>query len=54
VQSILRRLMKNRQATTAIEYALIAALIAAATVSGMDAIGNGLRLVMGSAANAMH
>ena len=54
VPSILRRLFKNQQAATLIEYSLIAALIAVATVSGMDAIGNGLRLVMGSAANAMH
>ena len=54
MQSTLRRLFKNQQAATLIEYSLIAALIAVATVSGMDAIGNGLRLVMGSAANAMH
>jgi pilus assembly protein Flp/PilA len=54
VQSTLRRLFKNQQAATLIEYSLIAALIAVATVSGMDAIGNGLRLVMGSASNAMH
>jgi Flp pilus assembly pilin Flp len=54
VRSIFRRLFKDNQAATLIEYALIAGLVAAATVSGMGAIGNGLRLVMGSAANAMN
>ncbi len=54
VPSIFRRLFRNKQAATLIEYSLIAGLIAVATASGMGAIGNGLKFVMGSAANAMH
>jgi pilus assembly protein Flp/PilA len=54
VQSILRRLMKDQQAATLIEYSLIVALIATATVTGMNAIGNGLRNVMTSVSNAMN
>ena len=53
VPSIFRRLFKNAQAATLIE-SLIAGSIATATVSGMGVIGNGLRFVMGSAANAMN
>ena len=53
MQRILRRLIKNQQAATLIEYSLIAALIATATVTGMSAVGNGLRNVMTSASNAM-
>jgi Flp pilus assembly pilin Flp len=54
VPSIFRRLFKSQQAATVIEYSLIAALIATATVSGMSAVGSGLRTVMASAANAMN
>ena len=52
--SILRRLFKDQQAATLIEYSLIAGLIATAIVTGMNAIGNGLQFVMASAANAMN
>ena len=52
--STLRRLMKNQQAATLIEYSLIVALIATATVTGMGAVGNGLRNVMSSVSNAMN
>ncbi len=51
--SILRRLLKNQQAATLIEYSLIVCLIATATVTGMGALGNGLRNVMTSVANAL-
>jgi Flp pilus assembly pilin Flp len=54
VPSIFRRLFKNQHAATLIEYSLIAALIATATVTGMGAVGTGLRTVMASAANAMN
>ncbi len=54
MQRILRRLIKNQQAATLIEYSLIAALIATATVTGMNAVGNGLRNVMNSVSNAMN
>jgi Flp pilus assembly pilin Flp len=53
VPSIVQRLFKNQHAATLIEYSLIAGLIATATVSGMSAVGTGLRTVMASAANAM-
>ena len=51
--SILRRLLKNQQAATLIEYSLITGLIATATVAGMGTVGNGLRNVMTSVTNAM-
>jgi pilus assembly protein Flp/PilA len=54
VPSILRRLLKNQRAATLIEYSLIAGLIATATVTGMGAVGNGLRNVMTSVSNAMN
>ena len=52
--STLRRLLKNQQAATLIEYSLIVALIATATVTGMGAVGNSLRNVMTSDSNAMN
>jgi pilus assembly protein Flp/PilA len=54
VPPTLRRLVKNQQAATLIEYSLIVALIATATVTGMGAVGNGLRNVMASVSNAMN
>jgi Flp pilus assembly pilin Flp len=53
VSSIVRRLIKNQQAATLIEYSLILAFIATATVSGMGALGNGLKNVMATVGNAM-
>ena len=50
--SILRRLFKNQQAATLVEYALIVAPIA--TVSSMGAIAAGVGFVMASAANGMN
>jgi pilus assembly protein Flp/PilA len=41
--SIFRRLMKNDQGATAIEYALIAALISVAAVVVMGAVGTGIK-----------
>ena len=52
--SILRRLLENQQAATLIEYSLIVALVATATVTGMGAVGNGLLNVMGAVSNAMN
>jgi Flp pilus assembly pilin Flp len=46
--------LKNQQAATLIEYSLIVALIATATVSGMNAVGASVLTVMASAANAMN
>jgi len=40
---ILRKLFKNEQGATAIEYGLIAALIAVAAVTAMGGLGNTLK-----------
>jgi Flp pilus assembly pilin Flp len=53
VPSILRRLLRNQQAATLIEYSLIVGLIATATVTGMGKLGSGLRNVMTAVSNAM-
>ncbi len=37
--SIFRRLMKNEQGATAIEYTLIASLIAVAAIAAMNTVG---------------
>jgi pilus assembly protein Flp/PilA len=39
---ILRKFMKNEKGATAIEYGLIAALIAVAAIAGMSVLGNQL------------
>jgi pilus assembly protein Flp/PilA len=40
--SIFRRLMKNEHGATAIEYTLIASLIAVAAIVAMKAVGSGM------------
>lgn len=40
--AFIRKLMKNEKGATAIEYGLIAALIAVAAISGMSALGSSL------------
>jgi pilus assembly protein Flp/PilA len=52
--SIFRRLMKNDQAATAIEYTLIAALIAVAAIVSMGSVGGKILNVLGNTANAMN
>jgi pilus assembly protein Flp/PilA len=37
-----RKLLKNEKGATAIEYGLIAALVAVAAIGGMTALGNSL------------
>jgi Flp pilus assembly pilin Flp len=54
VPPIVRRLFENQQAATLIEYSLIVALIATATVTGITKVGDGMRNVMIAAANAMN
>jgi pilus assembly protein Flp/PilA len=39
----MRKFLKNNKGATAIEYGLIAALIAVAAISAMSAIGNNLK-----------
>ena len=41
IQTILRTLGANQRGATAIEYGLIAALIAVAAIGGMQALGGG-------------
>jgi len=40
--SIFRRLMKNTDGATAIEYTLIAALVAVAAITAMKYVGTGM------------
>lgn len=40
--AFIRKLMKNEKGATAIEYGLIAALIAVAAISAMNALGSSL------------
>ena len=52
--SIFRRLMKNEQGATAIEYTLIASLIAVAAITAMTTVGGKVSNVMGNVANVMN
>lgn len=40
--SFIRKLLKNEKGATAIEYGLIAALVAVAAIGGMSALGSSL------------
>ena len=51
--SIFRRLMKNEQGATAIEYTLIASLIAVAAITAMSTVGGKVTNVLNNVANAM-
>ena len=52
--SIFRRLMKNEQGATAIEYVLIASLISVAAITAMTAVGRQGANVLSNVANAMN
>jgi pilus assembly protein Flp/PilA len=51
--SIFRRIMKNEQGATAIEYTLIASLIAVAAITAMSTVGGKVSNVLSNVANAM-
>jgi pilus assembly protein Flp/PilA len=51
--SMFRRLMKNDKGATAIEYTLIASLIAVAAITAMSTVGGKVSNVLGNVANAM-
>jgi len=51
--SIFRRLMKSEQGATAIEYTLIASLIAVAAITAMGSVGNKVNGVLSNVANSM-
>jgi pilus assembly protein Flp/PilA len=51
--STLVRLFKNEDGATAIEYGLIAALIAVAAVATMTTVGTNLKAVFGTVASSL-
>jgi pilus assembly protein Flp/PilA len=51
--SIFRRLMKSEKGATAIEYTLIASLIAVAAIVAMGQVGTKVSNVLSNVANAM-
>jgi pilus assembly protein Flp/PilA len=51
--SIFRRLMKNAQGATAIEYTLIASLIAVAAIASMRTVGGKVSNVLSNVSTGM-
>ena len=51
--SIFRKLMKNDQGATAIEYTLIASLIAVAAITAMKTVGGGVQNTLTSVSNSL-
>ena len=51
--SIFRRLAKNQKGATAIEYTLIASLIAVAAIASMRTVGGKVTNVLSNVSNAM-
>jgi pilus assembly protein Flp/PilA len=51
--SIFRRIMKNEQGATAIEYTLIASLIAVAAIAAMGSVGTKVSGVLSNVASTM-
>jgi pilus assembly protein Flp/PilA len=51
--SIFRRLMKSEKGATAIEYALIASLIAVAAITAMTTVGTKIGTVLSNVAEKM-
>ena len=51
--SIFRSLMKNDRGATAIEYTLIASLIAVAAITAMGSVGTKIKDVLTNVSNAM-
>jgi len=51
VKQVLRRFARDTRGTTAIEYGLIAALIAIGAIGGMQALGGGVSGSWGGVAN---
>ena len=50
----IRKLIRNSKAATAIEYGLIAALIAVAAIAAMQGLGTSIRTTFNNAASAMN
>ena len=51
--SLFRRLMKNTQGATAIEYTLIVSLIAVAAIASMRTVGGKVTNVLSNVASSM-
>jgi pilus assembly protein Flp/PilA len=51
--SLFRHFMKNDSGATAIEYTLIASLIAVAAITAMRTVGGKVTNVLGNVSNAM-
>jgi Flp pilus assembly protein, pilin Flp len=51
--SILRRLLRNDQGATAIEYTLIASLIAVAAIVAMGSVGGKVNTVLSNVASTI-
>jgi len=51
--SIFRRLLKNEKGATAIEYTLIASLIAVAAITAMTTVGGTIQNVLDSVSTTM-
>jgi pilus assembly protein Flp/PilA len=52
--SIFRRLMKNTDGATAVEYTLITSLIAVAAIASMRSVSGKVSHVLGAATNALN
>ena len=52
--NMLRKFIKNNKGATAIEYGLIAALIAVAAITAMQGLGTSIRTTFNNAASAMN
>ena len=50
---LIRKLFKNEEGATAIEYGLIAALIAVAAIAAMQGLGNQLNKTFGNVSSNM-
>ena len=50
----IRKLIRNNKAATAIEYGLIAALIAVAAITAMQGLGTSIQTTFNNAASAMN
>jgi pilus assembly protein Flp/PilA len=53
MMSFLRRILKNDRGATAIEYTLIASLIAVAAIAAMTSVGGKVNAVMSNVASSM-
>ena len=52
--SFFRRLMKNTNGATAVEYTLIVSLIAVAAIASMRSVGSKVSILMGSVGTTMN